>query len=260
MKISCYCLTYRSWEQLEEAVFSFLSQDYPDKELIILNDEPKQQLVYYHPQIKIYNMPSRAEDIVAKYNHAISLCTGEICVPWDDDDICLPHRLSTIAENIKGGMWYTDLMFTDPVDSELTFTTGRIHNNHAFTKDNFIRFGAYHDTPDAGYDFRFMSALRGTVGELKDTSMPSYIYRKNSTDKPNHSNHIGKDKKNHYENYAKELEDFKEGVITLSPRWTRDWMGMALAEWEKHPQPKNLYEVDGSFPSPATEEDDGNTE
>lgn len=262
MKISCYCLTYRTTELLEEAIFSFLQQDYAgEKELVILNDEPEQELVFIHPQVKVYNMKSRCSDIVKKYNHAVSLCTGDVCVPWDDDDICLPHRLSTIAAEGKGGLWFTDSMFTDAVDGELTFTTGPIHNNHAFTIPRFIQFGVYHanDGRRNGYDFIFMSSVRDTYvaenGLAQSMMMPSYIYRKHSVSAPNHSNHIVSDKENHYENYAKELEGFTEGVIVLNPRWTRDWMGMAIAEWQKQPTPKKLHEVDGSFPAPQKEEE-----
>jgi len=262
MKISCYCLTYRTPELLEEAIQSFLMQDYAgEKELIVLNDEPEQELVFLHPQVKVYNMKSRCDNIVKKYNHAISLCTGDICVPWDDDDICLPHRLSSIVHEGNGGLWFTDNLFTDPIEGKLTFTTGSIHNNHAFSKDRFIQLGAYHENDGnrSGYDFIFMANLRATYmaenGLSVSKVMPSYIYRKNTIDAPNHSNHIGLDKDNHYENYAKELDGFKKGVIRLNPHWTRDWMGMALEEWRKQPTPKKLHEVDGSFPAPNKEEE-----
>lgn len=254
-KISAYCPTYRRPKLLEEAVQSFLMQDYAgEKELIILNDEPEQTLVFEHPQVKVYNMKVRSPDIASKYNYAMSLCTGDICLPWDDDDICLPHRLRVIAERQLNGCWYSDFMFTDPEDGKLTFTTGLAHNNHAFTKDIFIRAGAYHDREELVYDFRFNHLMRKLHPENAklppDRNMPSYIYRKNSTDGPNHSNHIGRDRENHYQNYSDALPIITRGTIRLSPKWTRDWMGMAAKEWNSRPEPKKLHEVDKAYPDP----------
>jgi len=44
--ISCKCITYGRVSTLEEAIHSFLIQDYPKDrcELIIVNDYPKQKL------------------------------------------------------------------------------------------------------------------------------------------------------------------------------------------------------------------------
>src|SRR5690349_243347 len=49
MKVSCICATYNrpphfQW-LLEEAIESFLRQDYAEKELIVLNDCPEQELL-----------------------------------------------------------------------------------------------------------------------------------------------------------------------------------------------------------------------
>ena len=56
--LSCKCITYGRVKMLEEAIQSFLQQDYPaDKcELVIVNDYPLQILEYNHPQIKIFNL------------------------------------------------------------------------------------------------------------------------------------------------------------------------------------------------------------
>ena len=44
-KVSCYCPTYGRTSFLEEAIYSFLNQDYDgEKELIILNDLEDQTL------------------------------------------------------------------------------------------------------------------------------------------------------------------------------------------------------------------------
>ena len=52
--VSCLCLTYGRGRLLEEAIESFLRQDWPGpKELIVLNDHPDQELVIDHPEILV---------------------------------------------------------------------------------------------------------------------------------------------------------------------------------------------------------------
>ena len=102
-KISAICITYGRRRMLEEALESFLRQDYPNKELIILNDEP---LVYYefdHPQVLIFNYQERFTAIGEKRNYATDLSTGDYLLPWDDDDIYLPNRMSFCYETLMKG-------------------------------------------------------------------------------------------------------------------------------------------------------------
>jgi len=56
-RISCWCPTFAREELLEEAIYSFLIQDYlGEKELVILNDYEKQELVFDYPEIRIFNI------------------------------------------------------------------------------------------------------------------------------------------------------------------------------------------------------------
>ncbi|MEZ4657920.1 MAG: glycosyltransferase family A protein [Caldilineaceae bacterium] len=49
--VSCICLTYGRPAVLEEAIYSFLQQDYQGpKELIVLNDYVDQTLYFDHPE------------------------------------------------------------------------------------------------------------------------------------------------------------------------------------------------------------------
>jgi hypothetical protein len=96
--ISCKCITYARTSLLEEAIESFLRQDYPGKkELIIVNDYPLQKLIYDHPEIKIYNLDETFSTIGEKENYAIERCSGDLIAVWDDDDIALSNHLRNIA-------------------------------------------------------------------------------------------------------------------------------------------------------------------
>lgn len=99
--ISCKTITYGRTALLEEAIYSFLIQDYPgESELIIVNDYPLQtlKLVSDVPNIHIYNLDNTFSTIGEKENYAIERCQGEIIAVWDDDDIALSNHLSNIAK------------------------------------------------------------------------------------------------------------------------------------------------------------------
>ena len=58
--VSCMCLTYGRPHLLEEAIESFLRQDYQgQKELIVLNDLPQEELLFNHPEVHIINVSKR---------------------------------------------------------------------------------------------------------------------------------------------------------------------------------------------------------
>ena len=93
--VSCMCLTYGRPAILEEAIHSFLRQDYPGvKELIVLNDLPEQTLVSNEPQVTVVNVPRRFRTLGEKRNACAALAAHELLFVWDDDDIFLRRRLS----------------------------------------------------------------------------------------------------------------------------------------------------------------------
>src|SRR5262245_29761012 len=92
--VSCICLTYARPALLEEAIYSFLQQDYRGtKELIVLNDYAEQVLELDHPEVVVVNVPKRLRTVGEKMNLAVALAAHDILFVWDDDDIYLPHRL-----------------------------------------------------------------------------------------------------------------------------------------------------------------------
>jgi hypothetical protein len=92
--VSCICLTYGRPEVLEEAIYSFLCQDYPGrKELVVLNDYEEQHLTCDHPDVQVFNIPKRFRTVGEKMNAAVALAAHDLLFVWDDDDIYLPHRL-----------------------------------------------------------------------------------------------------------------------------------------------------------------------
>lgn len=122
--ISAKCITYGRVDTLEEAIQSFLLQEYPGKkELIIVNDYPLQKLVYEHPEIKIFNIDETFATIGDKENFAIEQCSGELIAVWDDDDVALSNHLSNIAkfweEDSNLLHWQNGVFYNEPNITEL---------------------------------------------------------------------------------------------------------------------------------------------
>lgn len=87
-----------------QAVRYFLAQDYPRRELIILDDAGGTLggLLPDDPRIR-YEQLRAGTSIGGKRNRGVELSRGEIVAQWDDDDWYAPHRLSAQAAPILEG-------------------------------------------------------------------------------------------------------------------------------------------------------------
>jgi len=93
---SCVCVTFNRPKLLEELLFCFLQQDYENKELIILNDQPDVKYVYNDPRVKIYNLSNRFPSLGAKREYSKKLTSGEYIFITDDDDIYYSNHISKL--------------------------------------------------------------------------------------------------------------------------------------------------------------------
>ena len=86
-----------------EAIRLFLAQDYPEKELVILDDgeDSVVDTIPDNPQIR-YLRNSRRQPVGTKRNLACEMARGEIIAHWDDDDWYAPWRLSYQVEELIG--------------------------------------------------------------------------------------------------------------------------------------------------------------
>ena len=223
---------------LEEALHSFLKQDYPaDKcELIIVNDYPLQELVFEHPQVKIVNLKQTFLTIGEKENFATELCSGDIICQWDDDDVALPNHLNNVAEQFTDDVnilhWKTGVFYNEP---DIT-TIGWIGNSGiVFRKSAWKAIGG-HPLENAGYDMTFIERLH-KFGGRKFAEMPnekaSWFYMWGGrgyhmsglgTDTPDRQNAIQRHSA-HVEMLRKKGQ-IPTGVVKLSPRWKYDYQAL----------------------------------
>ena len=148
--VSCIMPTYGRPAYIAEAIEMFLAQDYPAKELILLNDCPGQTFRCKLPGVRVVNVPRRYPSLGEKRNAAIEMAAGEIIAVWDDDDVHLPWRLSFSMSEMR--RLHTE--FYRPAEFWAYWGNAALHHNQAvdywvshglvlFTKDLWKRSGMY---------------------------------------------------------------------------------------------------------------------
>ena len=116
---SCVMPTFDRRAFVPQAVRYFLRQDYPAKELIIVDDgpEPVSDLLPADPRIVYHRLESRTV-LGAKRNLACDLARGPFIVHWDDDDWASPQRVSLQVAALTEGdadiCGVASLLYYDP--------------------------------------------------------------------------------------------------------------------------------------------------
>jgi glycosyltransferase involved in cell wall biosynthesis len=100
--ISCIMPTRNHREFVGQALWYFLRQDYPHRELIVLDDgeDPVCDLIPSDDRIRYLRLDTRAT-IGAKRNIACGLARGELVAHWDDDDWVGPGRLTAQVRELS---------------------------------------------------------------------------------------------------------------------------------------------------------------
>jgi glycosyltransferase involved in cell wall biosynthesis len=100
--ISCIMPTRDRTSFATQAIRYFQRQDYPNRELIVVDDGSDQLVPLGDDRIR-YLRPSRRLSIGAKRNLACRAARGELIAQWDDDDWYAPGRLSAQAAPLLRG-------------------------------------------------------------------------------------------------------------------------------------------------------------
>jgi hypothetical protein len=114
----------------------FLAQDYPDRELIILNNHPV-PLAFDHPLVRIINEPGHPT-LGDCRNRLLDFADGELVRTWDDDDLYLPwcisqgvDRLGSAAAWKPARSWFTNggrafSLAGNAMEASITFRRGAV--------------------------------------------------------------------------------------------------------------------------------------
>lgn len=181
-KISCICLTFARVPLLQEALACFLSQVYDGKkELIIYNSFAEQELVFEHPEVKVFNVKERPASIGEARNAAIELATGDWVCTFDDDDKTLPNHLENITHGVDlehhNWSWLSHQFFmeADVIKSIVAGTP----NVFSYSKAAWKAVGGFHFRnvgEDSGLVGRITEKFAGTKIELDKRDI-SFLYQ-----------------------------------------------------------------------------------
>ena len=236
--VSCICLTYGRPEVLEEAIYSFLQQDYAGrKELIVLNDYPVQSLTFDHPDVQVINVSKRFRTVGEKMNAAVALASHDLLFVWDDDDIYLPHRLAFSVSRFEPGKG-----FFKP-DKAWTWDNGKLsssfksvfHSGSCWSRGLFDAVKGY-VAEGTGYDLVFERALErqfpGSTA-VYDISPEEiyYIYRWSGTGSYHMSGfgdyaagqNIGHSQVEAFVTQLASHGGIQFGTVPLQPQWKTDY-------------------------------------
>lgn len=173
--VSCICPTYNrppDYQHLiEEAIQCFLLQDYPNKEMLVLNDTPGQELYCEAEGVTIMNFPRRFRTLGEKRNAGVAMSKGEVIAPWDDDDINLPWRLSYSIARLGNSDYYNPRRYWAWWLGKLLPEHGYSNGLSAgvFTRTAFELVGGYKFIT-AGEDHEMDLAIRSKLVNIVDES------------------------------------------------------------------------------------------
>lgn len=210
---------------LEEAVESFLRQDYfGARELIILNDCKEHHLICHAPGVIVINDWYRAPTLGEKYNRMLDVARGELVCTWEDDDISLPWRISLSVNKLGEFEYFNPKAYWVICGDVFKFekNTGYAHNASMYRRDTARRLGGYPADckQDAGMDSKLRRNAT-TIDGFLDAHEAFYIYRWGVTD---HLSGNGDPEQAYLQRASKKQI---KGAYTLNPHWAKDYVEMA---------------------------------
>jgi glycosyltransferase involved in cell wall biosynthesis len=268
--VSCICPTYGRVELLEEAIQSFLLQDYPGrKELIVLNDYAQQTLACDHPEVHVINVPTRFRSIGEKYKAAAALASYDLIAVWHDDDVYLPHRLSYSVAHFseRRGFFKADRAWFWN-DGQLSGPEYNLfHGGSCWSRALFVETQGYPHI-DNGYDVLFEERCEeartgATTAHRVQPEEVYQLYRWAGTGSYHlsafgQSGHEGEQAAAHVRQQAARGQ-IRQGDIALNPHWRADYLalvrdclrdGPATRREEEIPFPPPFFAIPGPEPLP----------
>lgn len=190
--ISCICPTRNRRKFIKHAIKLFQNQDYPNKELLIIDDgtDLVASLIPHDPTIRYIAIQPERLTIGMKRNLACSLAQGELIVSHDDDDYYGPQRLSKQAEPIISGDADCSAMRMSlllDANEETLWTCSDITHKLCFKQDihygtlmfkaSYWQNGTHFANANIGEDRRFVHAMLAQDARLERIVDPhSFAY------------------------------------------------------------------------------------
>jgi len=164
---------------LGEAVKCFIDQTYPNKELIVVNDQEGVTLKLSEDRddIRMENVSTRFDSLGQKRNYAMSLTKGDYVCIWDDDDLFPPWRIEDSVDAMRVQKRYDIVkgqMALMSVDNSKYMIVNNLFHSQAMILRNYVDSHSYPDK-SVGEDMDYERP--GRVGSVPVAPFYWYIYR-----------------------------------------------------------------------------------
>lgn len=190
--VICMCPTYgRPKHLILNTIACYLKQDYPEdhRSLIILDDLGNLVLntTFRERGVSLVSRASRFPSLPAKYNALRGMGFGNVQVVWEDDELYLPHHLSSCVAALQDSQWVHPKMVwsTYTGKPEQENAAGRFHAALAFRRDFLDRIGGWPETdaPDFDQQLLAVAAQNAPCGcpNSGEGEYPSYVFRWSDT-------------------------------------------------------------------------------
>lgn len=146
--VSCLCITTNRVTKLKRSINCFLSQTYPNKELIIVSLKNDNNTFSFLQNYNLKNILHVEIDPVLKptlgelRNISIQNARGEYFCQWDDDDWYHPERLTMQAyaafKHHHPASILTNCLIFDDLNKQAYFSFFRFWENSIFCKKDII--------------------------------------------------------------------------------------------------------------------------
>ena len=193
---------------IQETVESILASDYPNIEVVLLDDDSKdntpiiaKKLASEHTNIVYKHQPNGGVSVAR--NHAIAIAKGEYILPVDADDIIAPHYISAAVEvleqspQVKVVSCKAEFMGERTGEWKLpTFTISLlarrniVHIASMFRKTDFLITGGFDTTIKGREDWDFWINMMKRGGELITLPNIGLYYRIHNTSKRRSTKHL----------------------------------------------------------------------
>lgn len=176
MKVLLIAPTYGRLPYLGRLVASFASQEYEDKELVIINDDKNVQLVCDYPGVTCINLNKRIL-VTHKKNIAVSLGFYDLYMPHDDDDVFLPKRIQNHVNKFKENpdipLYRNELAYI-LFGGEFKMANSGF-NCVSFTRKTWFDHNGYEFPKASGQDAEFLAKVKNKMSEKNEAEL-DYVY------------------------------------------------------------------------------------
>jgi glycosyltransferase involved in cell wall biosynthesis len=219
--LSILTITFQRHHILEEAIQSYLNQDYVgESEMVIVNDSPQVMYRFDHPNIRIINWPWRFPSIGKKLEFGFKLCSGDFVFRLDDDDLLMPNALTLTQAYIDEKPdqdVYRSRHFYQFGDNKFEKISDGINNGNVLSREYINRLNFPDKSADEDLDIVFSEGVKMYTADYGQYCM---IYRWGMD-----TYHISTKLDLPDKERLKFIKEKEHGFIDLVPHFDHDYYG-----------------------------------